>query len=471
MILERFYDEALSQASYLVADEGTKQAVVIDPGLDYARIMEAAARRSLSIKHVTETHVHADFLSGAAALAGKAGATLHLSAEGPAEWGYDFDRIGEEAKLREGDVIALGNVRIIARHTPGHTPEHLAFLVVDDSRGRDPVGAFTGDFLFVGDVGRPDLLEKSAGATGASEGTARELYASLKAFTSLPDHLQIWPGHGAGSACGKSLGAMPASTLGYEKLFNWALAEMTEEAFMRRVLEDQPVPPRYFTEMKKQNRLAGATGDAGPISELSLSALQAALGGGATVVDTRPAAEFAAGHIAGTINIPVNKSFLNWMGALVPYDKDLLLILAADADPAEIAAQLAKIGLTSITGRFGPDVVAEWEQGGRALQKTAQMDMATLASKRETRDVQVLDVRAPHEWNGGHIPGARHIPLASLQEQLSEIDAGVPVAVHCKGGGRSSIAASVLQAAGISSVFNFSPGYDGWTAGGGEVTT
>src|SRR5438105_9971380 len=223
MLFRRFYDETLAQASYLIACEKTREAVVIDPNADVGLYTRAAGADRVRIAHVTETHIHADFLSGAHNLAATAGATLHLSGEGQSEWTYSRDALKSANVLLDGTAFEAGRVRVRARHTPGHTPEHMTFLVSDLERGEQPVGAFTGDFVFVGDVGRPDLLERAAGEKGTMEGFARQLFLSLQNFRREPDHLQIWPGHGAGSACGKALGAMPQSTLGYEKLFNWAL--------------------------------------------------------------------------------------------------------------------------------------------------------------------------------------------------------------------------------------------------------
>src|SRR5215210_1626539 len=254
MIFKRFYDDNLAQASYMIACEKTREAIIVDPNLDVALYARAAGAERLRIAHVTETHVHADFVSGAHALAEATGARLHLSAEGHSEWGYTTGAMEKADPLRDGTEILFGRVRVRASHTPGHTPEHLAFFVSDLERGEDPVGALTGDFVFVGDVGRPDLLERAGGATGSMTKSAAQLFRSVRKFSAQPDHLQIWPGHGAGSACGKSLGSMPQSTLGYEKLFNWAFAETSESDFVAKVLEDQPVPPRYFAVMKRVNR-------------------------------------------------------------------------------------------------------------------------------------------------------------------------------------------------------------------------
>lgn len=474
MLFKRFYDDNLAQASYLIACEQTREAIVVDPNLDIAQYTRAAGAERVRIIHVTETHIHADFVSGAQALAAAAGATLHLSAEGSKDWGYTSDALGHAQALRDGSEISFGKVRFHALHTPGHTPEHLTFLVSDVERGPKPVGALTGDFVFVGDVGRPDLLERAAGARGTMEAAASDLYRSIQEFREQPDYLQIWPGHGAGSACGKSLGSMPQSTLGYEKLFNWAFAEMGEREFAQKVLEDQPVPPRYFATMKKINRrMPTVAAPAADPRELDVADLDSALERTAVVIDTRAADRFAAGHIPGTLNIPRNKSFLNWCGALVPEGSDLCLITDAESDEAVklLFSDLAKIGLTRTVGYFGPRIFSDWTSAHGELQRVAQLDAAEMRKTSITRRVQVVDVRGPDEWRQGHIPGAIHIPLAALPERIGELSKSDPIVLQCKGGGRSSIATSFLQARGIPNVSNLAGGYEGWVKNGFEIRT
>jgi hydroxyacylglutathione hydrolase len=420
---------------------------------------------------VTETHIHADFVSGARALAEAAGAQLHLSAEGDKQWGYTDAALKSAKPLRDGSDIVAGQVRLRAAHTPGHTPEHLIFFVSDLSRGEDPVGVFSGDFVFVGDVGRPDLLERAAGAKGSMSAHAGALFRSLRKFSEQPDRLQIWPGHGAGSACGKSLGSMPQSTLGYERLFNWAFAEMSEKEFVARALEDQPVPPRYFAVMKRVNRAADLPPSRLSPKELGLPELEAALRQKAAVIDTRPAKKFAAAHIPGTVNIPLGKSFLNWTGALVPDDRDFYLITERESDEAEktVIGDLAKIGLTRVAGVLRSDVLRDWRSKHGEPEQVPQLDPSQLNDALKKRKVQVVDVRAPDEWKRGHLPGAIHIPLAALPDRVGELDASVPIVLHCKGGGRSSIATSFLQSQGIGDVSNLDGGYESWLAGGFEV--
>lgn len=471
MHFRRFYDENLAQASYMLVCDHTREAIVIDPTVDVSQYTRAAGVERARITHVTETHIHADFVSGSRALAEAAGATLHLSAEGGKEWSYTDAALKTADPLREGSEILVGRIRLKAAHTPGHTPEHLTFFVSDLERGEDPVGAFTGDFVFVGEVGRPDLLERAAGVKGNMAGSAAYLFRSIRKFSSQPDHLQIWPGHGAGSACGKSLGSMPQSTLGYEKLFNWAFAEQSEKEFIARVLRDQPVPPRYFASMKRVNRAAELPGGPKLPPEGGFSELESALTARIPVIDTRGAAKFATGHVPGTLNIPLGKSFLNWMGALVPDDADFYLLTEADNDGAieSIVADLAKIGLSRVAGVFRARVLHEWKSGRGKPAQVSQIVPGELENIRGKKGVQVVDVRAPDEWSRGHLPGAVHIPLAALPDRLDELDTSAPIVLHCQGGGRSSIAASFLQSRGFGNVSNLAGGYDRWVAEGHDV--
>lgn len=471
MYFKRFYDENLAQASYLIVCEKTREAIVVDPNLDVSQYTRAAGAQRARIAHVTETHIHADFVSGARALAEAAGAQLHLSAEGGEEWGYTDTAMKAARPLRNGSEIVVGRVRLRASHTPGHTPEHLVFFVSDLERGEDPMGALSGDFVFVGDVGRPDLLERAAGAKGSMATSARDLFRSLRTFSAQPDHLQIWPGHGAGSACGKSLGAMPQTTLGYEKLFNWAFAATSEKEFVAKVLEDQPVPPRYFGVMKRVNRAAALPTTQTTPTLRGLEELDAALRTGNLVIDTRGADKFAAGHVPGTLNIPLGQSFLNWSGALVPEDSDFYLITELESDDAVKAVfnDLAKIGLTRVAGFFQSNVLHDWKSKHGEPEQVPQLVSNQLHGLLGRKTVQVVDVRAPDEWRRGHLPGAIHIPLAALPERVGELDASVPIVLHCKGGGRSSIAASFLQSKGLGSVSNLAGGYEAWVAEGFEV--
>lgn len=467
MIFVRLYDEPLAQASYLIGCEASGSAVVIDPNRDASQYIAVAEARGLSITAVTETHIHADFVSGTRELAARTGAVIHLSKAGPPEWQYGFGREHGVVLLGDRDTFRAGKVELRAVHTPGHTPEHLSFLVTDTGLAHEPMGVLTGDFVFVNDVGRPDLLEKAAQQHGAAESGARQLFRSLTWFKLLPDHLQIWPGHGAGSACGKGMSAVPQSTVGYERRFNWALGELNESEFIRRVLHGQPEPPRYFGEMKRVNRdgppLLGATSLPERVAEHRLPAL---LASGAVVVDTRPAADFASGHIPGTLSIPFNKSFPTWSGSLLPYDRDLYLVVdAARVGTLDRVIQsLLMIGLDRVRGYFGTEVLDLWRREARPVGRVSQMSVADLSAKRH--GLVVLDVRGRTEWDAGHIPGALHIPLGELQERMAEVPVDQPVAVHCQGGGRSAIGASVLEAAGRRAVSNVTGGFAEWLQSG-----
>ncbi|HZJ48018.1 MAG TPA: MBL fold metallo-hydrolase, partial [Acidimicrobiia bacterium] len=307
MILKRIYDESLAQASYLIGCASTGEALIVDPNRDIDEYLRVAAEEKLRITHVAETHIHADFVSGALELAKGEGARLILSGEGGDDWQYAYALDADANVVHDGDQFKIGNIEFEVLHTPGHTPEHVSFLVTDTARGEEPIGILTGDFVFVGDVGRPDLLERAARQTGTMDTAARALFHSLRRFESLPDHLQVWPGHGAGSACGKAMSAVPTSTVGYEKKFNPALAEKDEDRFVSSILSGQPEPPTYFAEMKRINREGPRLLSEVPEPEpAEASALSQVLSSGALVVDTRPASQFAAGHVPGTLNIPLN---------------------------------------------------------------------------------------------------------------------------------------------------------------------
>ena len=471
MILKRFYDEKLAQASWLVGCAATEQALIIDPNRDAEQYVAAADDEGLRITHVTETHIHADFVSGTRELAARTGATAYLSDEGGPDWQYGWTA-DDTVLLRDGDRFMVGNVRVDVMHTPGHTPEHLCFVITDTAGADRPMGVLTGDFVFVGDVGRPDLLERAAGIAGTMETGARQLHRSIQRFRDLPDFVQIWPAHGAGSACGKSLGAVPQSTLGYEKLFNWAFGIDDEEAFVQAVLAGQPEPPKYFAEMKRINRDGPAVlGGFHPPPRRRDEALAEALRAGATVVDIRPAVEFSNGHVPGTISIPLNRSFNTWAGWLVPYDRDFFLFAAsgeAERRLEEAVRDLAFVGLDRIAGWFGPGALA-LHGAAQLLQTTPQMTPAELYERFDTGEVEVVDVRGQTEWSAGHLPGVRNIPLGLLPDHAAELPRDRPIVLHCQSGGRSNIAASVLQAHGFDNVINLQGGYRQWSEEGRPV--
>ena len=474
MIVKRFYDTGLAQTSYLIGCGRTGSAIVIDPNRDIEQYLRMAEAEGVQVTDVTETHIHADFVSGARELAERAGATLHLSDEGDADWKYAYAAADRAHLLHDGDVIPVGNVRVQAVHTPGHTPEHLSFLITDTAAATEPIAIVTGDFVFVGDVGRPDLLEKAAKVEGSMETAARSLYASLQRFRAYPDWLQIWPGHGAGSACGKGLSAVPHSTVGYERRFNWAFGVRDEAEFLEMVLAGQPEPPAYFAEMKRINKAGPALlhGFRRP-ERLAAARFEALQASGAVVVDLRPAPDFAAGHLPGTLNIPWNGSFTTWAGWLLPYDQDVYLLMA-DADGAaldEAVRSLAMIGLDRVAGWFPVATISEWQsaQAGRALLTVTQIDAAALAERQASAPLSVVDVRGHAEWAAGHMPGVPNIPVGHLAAHLAELPRDRPLVVHCQSGARSAIAASLLQAHGFANVVNLSGGFAAWQRAGGAV--
>ena len=473
MFLKRFFEPTLAQTSYLIGCAAAREAIVIDPNRDVEPYIQAAQAEGARIAHVTETHIHADFLSGSRELAARTGALIHLSDEGDAHWKYDFAADQNVRLLRNGTRLTIGNVIVEALHTPGHTPEHLTFLVTDTAGANEPIGAATGDFLFVGDVGRPDLLERAAKISGTMEQSARTLFASLRAFATRPDWLQIWPGHGAGSACGKGISAIPHSTLGYERRFNWAFRVASEEEFVRQVLTGQPDPPKYFAEMKKLNKAGPRVLGGFPTPpRLGVDDLRQRLAAGELVIDTRPALDYASGHVPGTINIPQNASFTTWAGWLVPYTADFSVIVD-DRHPQAITAVtklLAMIGLDRVTGYWDASAVDAWASVGPPLGRIPQVLARDLAESMKHGAVTLIDVRNQSEWDAGHIPGAQHIPLGYLADRLAEVPRQKPVVVQCAAGARSSIGASVIAASGVDRVINLVGGIGEWRKAGLPIT-
>ncbi len=470
MFLKRFYDDGLAQASWMIGCAATGEAIVIDANRDIQQYLDAAKAEKLRITHISETHIHADFVSGSRELAAATKGRLHLSAEGGKDWQYAFATSDDAVLLHDGDVIKVGNIRLTVMHTPGHTPEHICFIVTDTAGASEPMGIVTGDFVFVGDVGRPDLLERAAKVVGTMEASAHTLFRSLERFRALPDYLQVWPGHGAGSACGKALGAVPTSTVGYEKRFNWAVGTTDEKTFVEMVLAGQPDPPAYFAEMKRVNRVGPKVlGHFPAPAKLGVESLEKAIAAGSTVVDTRTADEFAKGHVPGTINIPLNKSFTNWAGWLVRYDVEIHLITSGADATRRAVRELAMIGLDRVVAWHGADVVQEWTQAGRALGTVARTDVAGVAPRIAKREVTVLDVRNDGEFAAGHLPGAIHIPLGHLASRLEEIPRDKPIVVQCQSGGRSAIASSVLAKHGVAGVEDLRGGWTAWIAAGQPV--
>ena len=445
MIVKRFFEPLIAQNSYLIGCATAGQAIIIDANRDVRQYIQAALALNLLITDVTETHIHADFLSGSRELAHRTGARLCLSDEGDADWKYQFHH---DRRLQHGDRMTIGNVAIDVLHTPGHTPEHLTFLVTDAAVADRPIAAVTGDFVFVGDVGRPDLLEKSMKIAGKMESGARTLWRSLQQFQQYPDWLQIWPGHGAGSACGKGISAVPHSTLGYERRFNWAFTAKTEADFVTNVLSGQPDPPPYFAVMKRVNKEGPPPVSDRPVPRIADDKLAQTVSN-ALVIDTRPAEEFAKGHVAGTLNIPLGGSFITWAGWLIPSDQDIYVVTDRIDD---VRRALGLIGLDRIAGVFPPTAAAGNEQ-------VPQVFADELKQRLPSNDLVVVDVRNDNEWKEGHIAEAIHIPLGQLAQRVNELAASDNIVVHCQGGSRSAIAASLLQKLGRKNVANLTGGY------------
>lgn len=465
MLLKYFYDKSLAHASYLVGCQKSGEAVVIDPGRDVQPYLDAAKEEGLRIVGSAETHIHADFVSGSLELADRVGAKLYLSDEGPADWKYQFAGQHTSQLLKDGDVIRIGKVKLQVVHAPGHTPEHVSYLLTDEGGGANaPLGIFTGDFVFVGSVGRPDLLETAAGVKGSAEVGARLLFHSLEKFKELPDHLQIWPAHGAGSACGKGLGAIPSSTVGYEKLFNPACQFNDEQTFVDYILADQPETPFYFAEMKRINKIGPELIRNLPEVKSQPANTLAATAKTGLTIDLAPAAEFAAAHVPGTINLPL-KMLVQWAGFLVDYRQPLYLV-ADEGQLPEALRRLRSIGIDNVPGYFEAAAVTT---AGLRTESYPNVQPDQLRERIESGEAQLLDVRATSEYQAGHIPGADHKFLGTLLREVDTLDDSKPVILQCLGGGRSAIATSILQRAGFDAT-NMAGGYNAWTKAGLPVT-
>lgn len=455
MFFKQIYDNDLAQASYLIGCQANGSAIVIDPRRDIQIYLETAANEGLNITAISETHVHADYLSGARELANATGATLYLSDEGGPDWQYSLDHTG----LRDGSQIRLGNLTITAVHTPGHTPEHLSFLITDGASANEPGFFLTGDFVFVGDIGRPDLIDETAGGIDSRFVGAKHLFSSLKEkFLTLPDYVQVWPGHGAGSACGKALGAVASSTVGYECRFAWWVSYLEhndETGFTQALLEGQPDAPTYFARMKRQNKTGpDLLGQRASLEQFASAQLQHALENGAILIDTRAREAFQAASVPGSIHLPNSKNFVTWAGWLLQPERDYLLLAENLETANNLRDQLARVGIDQIVGF------------------ATTLDGLKLESKTPIKHEQfqtlknpfVLDVRTTAEYAAGHLPNATHIHAGRLLVNLERIPRDRPVVVHCQAGARSAAAISVLRANGFENVLDLGMGYEGWIA-------
>ena len=464
MFFQHVYDKSLAQASYFIGCQKAGVAAVIDAKRDVDTYIEIAKANNMKITHIFETHIHADFLAGSRELAKLTGAELYLSDEGGKDWAYEFQHNG----LRDKNKVKLGNLTFEVLHTPGHTPESISFLLTDNPASEKPVMLFTGDFVFVGDVGRPDLLEKAAGKKGTANAGALQMYDSINKFADLPDHIQVWPGHGAGSACGKALGAVPSTTVGYEKIRNWAFKfEDNQNGFIKYLLEDQPEPPKYFAMMKHLNKVERPLLTEVPkLKQLSVDELKIAMNKDTKLVDARNKADFAAGFIPGSYNIQGNNAFASWAGWFLKYDEPFIL-LADERELDDLTRKLMRIGLDKIIG-YVPST-SSWLEAGGTLEKANIISLAETKVLLKDEEVQLIDLRNATEYNAGHIAQAENIFVGTLTDNLDKISKDKKVIIHCQSGDRSTIGYSILVKNGFKNVFNFSGSINEWVNGGEPV--
>jgi hydroxyacylglutathione hydrolase len=457
MLFRQILDPKLAQYAYLVGCQRTGEALVIDPERDIDRYVEMAEAEGLRITAVAETHIHADFLSGAREFAERFGTRVYLSDEGGEDWASDWARGGDHdvVFLKDGDTFQVGGIEVKAVHTPGHTPEHISFVVVDRGGGAStPIGIATGDFVFVGDLGRPDLLEQAAGMHGVQEPSARQLFSSLPRFTELQDYVQVWPAHGAGSACGKALGAVPQTTVGYEKLYNASLSAASEgeESFVAAILAGQPEPQTYFARMKRQNNQGvPLLGSLPQPRKLTVSELTAAVAEGkALIVDTRlDRTGFMARHIPGSLHAPMNRNFNTVVGSLVEDETLPILLVVEESRVEEAVRDLVRIGYDNVPSFVTPDTLTRYFERGGEHASIEEIDFARVEELRRRDDVAVVDVRYAAEFETGHVPDAINASYTRLPSLAGErIPTGKTLLVHCVAGARSAVAAAYLARQG-----------------------
>jgi hydroxyacylglutathione hydrolase len=466
MYFQHVYDKTLAQASYFIGCQKAGVAIVIDAKRDVDTYLEIARQNNMKITHITETHIHADFLTGSRELAKLTGAELYLSDEGGKGWLYEFPHVG----LKDGSVIKVGNLSLKVLHTPGHTPESISFLLTDHPASDEPVMLFTGDFVFVGDVGRPDLLEKAAGFAGTKEAGAKEMYKSIAKFNALADYIQVWPGHGAGSACGKALGAVPSTTVGYEKVRNWAFQYTTDEhGFVQYLLEDQPEPPKYFAMMKKLNKVDRPLLTEVPkLKKLAKEEFKSAMDKGIKLIDTRHKTEFAKGFIPGSINIQGNNAFATWAGWLLSYDEPFMLI-ANESQLDDLTRKLMRIGLDNVYGYI--ENTNLWTELGQKLEKAHVISLEEFDMLASKNGIQIVDLRGESEYKAGHIAKADNVFVGTLQDNLGKISKDKPTVIYCQSGDRTTIGYSLLAKHGFKNILNYAGGMSEWTNQGKAVVS
>jgi hydroxyacylglutathione hydrolase len=455
MYFEQFYLGCLAHASYMMASEG--EAIVVDPQRDVEIYLKAAEANQVSIRHIFETHLHADFVSGHRELASRTGAKIYIGAQA----GATFPHIAVE----DGFQLRVGKMRITALETPGHTPESICLVIADGEKSADsssvkPWAVLTGDTLFLGDVGRPDLSRRYTPAQ-----LAGMLYDSLhNKILRLQDDVLVYPAHGAGSLCGRNMRAEKVSTIGMERLTNYALQIKSREEFIEQLTCNLPARPEYFVQDAEINRAgAAALSELSPLSPLEPAELKTLLAEGAIALDVRPGEAFAAGHVPGSVNIALSGQFASWAGALLGLDSRPVLIAESEDAMAEARMRLARIGLEDARGYLKGGVNA-WKKAGLPLIELPQITVEALSQRLQGTGMQVLDVRREREWEDGHIAAASWWPLDNFKVAPPEIDRNIPIAVHCKGGYRSMIACSLLQRAGFENVVNVVGGFDAWQA-------
>ncbi|PUB32727.1 hydroxyacylglutathione hydrolase [Elizabethkingia sp. YR214] len=463
MFFQHVYDKSLAQGSYIIGCQATGEAIVIDPQRDIDIYLDIAGQNNLRITKITETHIHADFLSGSRELAEVTAAELYLSDEGGEDWQYQFPHTG----LKEGDVIRVGNLSLEVLHTPGHTPESISFLLTDHPATEKPVMVFTGDFVFVGDIGRPDLLEKAAGLIGTKEAGAQQMFQSLKKFSALPDYVQVWPAHGAGSSCGKALGAVYNSTVGYEKIRNWAFQYgENEKKFAENLLDAQPEPPKYFAMMKHLNKTERPLLISVPKHpKLNKEEFKNTYEKGISIIDARNKMDFAQGFIPGSLNIQGNNSFSTWAGWLLSYQEEFILI-CDDQQIEDLTRKLMRVGLDNIYGYISNINDLDIE-----LQTVDIVSLDEMKTYIHRPDIQIVDVRSESEYKAGHIAGADHVFLGTLPDNLDKISKDKQVIIHCQSGDRSAIAYSVLVKNGFRNIKNFAGGMKDWLGDQDNIMT
>jgi glyoxylase-like metal-dependent hydrolase (beta-lactamase superfamily II)/rhodanese-related sulfurtransferase len=448
MYFEQFYLGCLAHASYMLASEG--EAVVVDPQRDVEIYLKAAEANQVSIRHILETHLHADFVSGHQELAARTGARIYIGEPAQATFPH--------TAMRDGFQLQAGKIRITALETPGHTQESMCFLVTDEEKSASPWAVLTGDTLFLGDVGRPDLSKRYTPTQ-----LAGMLYDSLHGkLLTLADDVLVYPAHGAGSLCGRNMRAERVSTIGTERLTNYALQITSREEFVKQLTSNLPARPAYFLQDAEINRTgASSLSDLPALSPLEPAEVQSILSDGGIVLDVRPGDQFAIGHVPGSVNIALSGQFASWAGALLGLGASPVLIAESQDAASEARMRLARVGLERAQGFLNGGIDA-WTQAGFPLAAITQMDVQELDHKLQGDGTQVLDVRREPEWEAGHIAGASWWPLDNFKIAPPEIDRSLPIAVHCKGGYRSMIACSLLQRAGFQNVVNVVGGFDAW---------